>query len=86
MNLKQTIEEFDPGHFNNRALILEDLRTKVQNMGFYPLPLSQNDIDCFWITLEASDLHKGKEVTMSTQDLHYDSFIDILKEIAKYES
>jgi hypothetical protein len=81
-----SIEEFDPGHFNRRAALLERLRTKAQSMGFHPLPLTQDDIHAYWITLEANELHKGKTINVSTQDLHYDGFIDVLKEIARYES
>ena len=85
MNLKQTIEEFDPGRFGRRAKILEDVRKKLHSMGFFPLPLTLNDIDCFWVTLETNDLHKGKVVNVSREDLHWDDFIEVVKEVARYE-
>lgn len=86
MNLIQTIEEFDPGHFNRRAVILEDLRTKLCAMGFFPLHLTQNDIECFWVTLEPNDSHKGKVIHMTREELEWDNFIEVVKEVARYET
>lgn len=89
MNLKQTIESFNPGHFARREDILEDLRTKVRELGFFPLPLSQNDIDCFWVTLEPNDSFKHTKINMS-KDIYLDILslpylLDIYKEVAKYD-
>ena len=85
MNLKQTIEEFDPGHFGRRAEILEDVRKKLRNMGFFPLPLTQDDIDCFWVTLETNGWHKGRAVHVSRDELECDNFIEFVKEVSRYE-
>lgn len=85
MNLKQTIEEFDPGHFGRRAEILEDVRKKLRSMGFFPLPLTQDDIDCFWVTLETNELYKDRVVHASREELEWDNFIEVVKEVARYE-
>ena len=85
MNLIQTIEEFDPGHFTRREDILEDLRTKAREMGFFPLPLSWNDIECFWIRLEPNDSNKGLKVHATRDELEWDSYIKVLKVVARYD-
>lgn len=85
MNLIQTIEQFDPGHFARREDILEDLRVKAREMGFFPLPLSQNDIECFWIRLEPNDSHKGRKIHVSRDELYWDNFIEVVKEVARYD-
>ena len=85
MSLKQTIEEFDPGHFGRRAEILEDVRKKLRSMGFFPLPLTENDIDCFWVTLETNGWHKDRAVHVSRDELELDGLIEVLKEVARYE-
>ena len=85
MNLIKTIEEIDPGHFARRSDILKDLRKKLHEMGFFPLPLSQNDIECFWVTLEPNDSHKGRKIHVTKDELYWDNFIEIVKEVARYE-
>lgn len=85
MNIKQTIEQFDPGHFALREDILEDLRTKLSKMGFFPLPLTQNDIECFWVTLEPNDSHKGRKIHVTKDELYWDNFIEVVKEVARYD-
>jgi hypothetical protein len=85
MNLIQTIEEFDPGHFARREDILEDLRKKVRELGFFPLPLSWSDIECFWIRLEPNDSHKGRKIHITREELIWDNFIEVVKEVAKYD-
>lgn len=85
MNLIQTIEELDPGHFARREDILEDLRTKLSEMGFFPLHLTKNDIECFWVTLEPNDSHKGHKIHMTRDGLYWDKFIEVVKEVARYE-
>ena len=86
MNIKQTIEELDPGHFARREDILEDLRTKLSEMGFFPLHLTQNDIDCFWVALEPNDSHKGRKIHVTKDELYWDNFIEVVKEVARYET
>lgn len=85
MNLIQTIEEFDPGHFTRREDILEDLRTKAREMGFFPLPLSWNDIECYWIRLEANESHKGKNISFQKEHIDDEYVIGLLKEVARYD-
>lgn len=85
MNLLQTIEELDPGHFARREDILEDLRTKLSEMGFFPLPLTQNDIECFWVALEPNDSHKGRKIHVTRDELYWDNFIEVVKEVARYD-
>lgn len=86
MNLIQTIEEFDPGHFARREDILEDLKTKAREMGFFPLPLSWNDIECYWIRLEPNDSNQGLKIRATRDELEWDSYIEVLKEVARYET
>jgi hypothetical protein len=86
MNLIQTIEEFDLGHFARREDILEDLRTKAREMGFFPLPLSWNDIECYWIRLEPNDSNHGLKICATRDELEWDRYIELLKEVARYET
>lgn len=86
MNIKQTIEELDPGHFDRRSVVLEKLRTKAKDLGFFPLPLSQNDIDCYWIRLEPNESHKGKNISFQEEYVDDEYVIDLLKEVARYET
>ena len=85
MNLIAAIEQFDVGHFARRENILEDLRTKLPGMGFFPLLLTQNDIECFWVTLEPNDSHKGRKIHVTRDELYSDNFIEVVKEVAKYD-
>ena len=85
MNLIQTIEAVDPGHFARREVSLENLRTKVRAMGFFPLPLTWNDIECFWITLEPNDANKGMKISVDRDSLDWEPYIEALKEVARYE-
>lgn len=85
MNLIQTIEKIDPGHFARREDILKDLQTKARELGFFPLTLSWDDIECFWITLEPNDSHKGKKIRVTRDDLEWDAYAEALKEVARYE-
>jgi hypothetical protein len=84
MSLIRTIEELDPGHFARREDILENLRTKLSAMGFFPLPLSLNDIECFWVTLQPNDSHKGCKIHVTEEELYWDNFIEVVKEVARY--
>lgn len=87
--LCQLIERFDPGHFSRRRDILEDMRKKVRDLGFFPLPLTQNDIECFWIRLEANDLHKGMQISL-TREMYLDmldlpDLMNAYKDVARCE-
>ncbi len=85
MNLLQTIEELDPGHFSRREEILEDLRVKAKEIGFFPLQLSFNDIECYWIRLEPNDSHKRKKIYFQREYIDDEYIIELLKEVARYE-
>ena len=85
MNLAHLVEELDPGHFGRRRVILEDLREKARSMGFFPLPLSSNDELCFWVSLEPNESNQGQRIHVSRDELRWPSYIDALKEVAKYE-
>lgn len=85
MTLVKTIEQIDPGHFARRQDILENLRTKVRAMGFFPLPLTQNDIECFWITLQPNNANKDKKISVDREGLDWEPYIEALKEVARYE-
>lgn len=85
MSLIQTIEEFDPGHFARREDILEDLREKARALGFFPLPLKWNDVECFWIRLEPNDSNKGLKIHATRDELEWDRYIEVLKEVARHE-
>ena len=85
MNLVQTIEELDPGHFASREEILEDLRKKAKEFGFFPLPLTQNDIECFWIRLEPNEMHKDKKISFQKDYIDDEYVLELLKDVAKYD-
>lgn len=85
MSLIQTIEEFDPGHFARREDILEDLREKVRALGFFPLPLTWNDVECFWIRLEPNESHAGKRISFQREFVDDEYILKILREVAKYD-
>ena len=59
-------------------------RKMAKDMGFFPLPLSRNDIECFWITLEPNEAHKNKKIKVDSDDLDYQPYIESLKGVAKY--
>ena len=85
-NLVQTIMEIEPNHFNDREKSLENLRKEAKAMGFYPLPLTWNDIECFWIRLESKS---GKPYSVSfemMQDaLALPDLMKAMKGVMKYE-
>jgi hypothetical protein len=87
VSLIQTIEEFDPGHFARREDILEDLREKARTLGFFPLPLTRNDIECFWVRIESKTQGKNIPLSRETLDdaLSLPTFMRTLKDAAKYE-
>jgi hypothetical protein len=85
MNLIHTIEQFDPGHFGRREEILEDLREKAKALGFFPLSLSWNDVECFWIRLEPNETHKGKKISFQKEYIDDEFVLKLLKDVARYE-
>jgi len=90
MNLIDTLEMLDPGHFSRREVELESLRKNVRTLGFFPLPLSRNDIECLWVRLEAKDYYSGSPIYL-TEESYFDvvnnaNFFEILKKMAKHET
>jgi hypothetical protein len=85
MSLIQTIEEFDPGHFARREDILEDLREKARALGFFPLPLTWNDVECFWIRLEPNESNVGKKISFQREFVDDEYALKIFREVAKYD-
>lgn len=79
------IEEFDPGHFARREDILEDLREKARALGFFPLSLTWNDIECFWIRLEPNESNTGKKISFQREFVDDEYYLKILREVAKYD-
>jgi len=75
------IQTFDEKHIRLREEILEDLRLKVSDLGFFPLSLSWNDIKCFWIRLEPNSSNQGLKIRFQRGD---EDFLNIFKEVARY--
>jgi len=85
-DLNTIIESFDPGHFGRRKEILEDLSVKARRLGFFPLQISSSDVECFWLRLEANALYKNKRVRIERYDLESTDYVNLLKEVARYET
>ena len=89
MSLIATIEEIDPGHFARREKFLEDLREKARALGFFPLPLSWSDVECFWIRLEPNDSNKGLKIQFTKDTLfeiaEIPSVMKIYRDVARYD-
>lgn len=86
INLNYYIEQIVPGHFARREDILEDFRTKLSAMGFFPLPLSRNDIECFWIRLECRDgKSRGVPRELLEDILATSDLMETFKGFFKYE-
>lgn len=83
MNVIALLEEIDPGHFSHREITLDRLREKARELGFFPLPLSRNDIECFWIRLEPIE---SAEIIHFTTDILFDGYYEHLKKVAKHET
>jgi hypothetical protein len=75
-----TIQTFDENHIRCREEILEDLRLKMSDLGFFPLSLSWNDIKCFWIRLEPNSLNQGLKICFQRGN---EDFLNILDDIAR---
>jgi hypothetical protein len=88
MNLISVIEQFDPGHFSRRLDSLQQLSTKVSELGFFPLPISGKDLECFWIRVEAIEEGKYSCISYEMYEdmLGVPSFFERLKKVAKYET
>lgn len=84
--LIETIEQFDPGHFDRRHSYLSKVSKAVEAMGFYPLEITQKDIECYWIRIETV-CGKGFNLTVDMfEDIKFSpSLLNLLKEVAKYK-
>lgn len=84
--LIKTIEQFDPGHFDRRHSYLSKVSKAAKAMGFYPLEITQNDIECYWVRIETVC---GKVVNLTVdmfEDIKFSpSLLKLLKEVAKYK-
>ena len=91
MDLTYTIEEFDPGHFSRRKLYLEKVRKKFQDLGFFPLQVSESDILCYQLTFEDTrgPKYRGTSVTIETLEDVLENpdgqLMNTLKEVFKYD-
>jgi hypothetical protein len=85
-SLIATIEQFDPGHFDRRYEYLLKLSKKVKEMGFFPLQITQKDIECYQVRVEAKD---GKALALYVEMVDdmkaFPDLLKALKEVARYE-
>lgn len=86
MNLVHAIEEMDPDHFSKRLIALKRLSNEARSLGFFPLQITQNDLECYWIRLESGE---GKHVNLPFE-LYEDAksspnIFEALKKVARYE-
>lgn len=76
-----TTKVFGP---DNRRESLEHLRSHLAELGFEPLPLSLNDLECYWVRLATYD---KKYVTISWElyedALELDDLMNSLKNVCK---
>ena len=85
-SLLETIEQFNPGHFARRYDYLLKFSEQVRSMGFFPLQITQNDIECYWIRLETkSDKVLNLTVEMIDDMKAFPGLLHTLKEVARYE-
>jgi len=85
-SLVETIEQFDPGHFTRRHDYLLRVSEQVRSMGFFPLQITQNDIECYWIRLQSkSDKVLNLTVDMIDDMKAFSDLLQTLKEVARYE-
>jgi len=86
MNLVQAIEEMDPDHFSKRLIALKRLSNEARSLGFFPLQITQNDLECYWIRLESG---KSKHVNLPLKLLEdaksSPNIFEALKKAARYE-
>jgi hypothetical protein len=94
MNLIQTIEEFDPGHFKRRENYLMKLHKKFIALGFFPLRINESDILCYQLTFEDKRVNNrgvvvGTSISVDNlEDLLENpdgSFMQTVKEVLRYD-
>jgi hypothetical protein len=89
MNLISVIEQFDPGHFSRRLDSLQRLSDKVVELGFFPLPISGKDLECYWIRIQSIEEGKYRTITYETYDEILSTrtgILESLKKVARYET
>ena len=85
-NLVETIEQFDPGHFTRRYDYLLKVSEQVRSMGFFPLQITQRDIECYWVRVETkTDKPLNFTVEMIDDINMFPDLLKALKEVARYE-
>jgi hypothetical protein len=86
VNLVHAIEEMDPDHFSKRLIALKRLSNEARSLGFFPLQITQNDLECYWIRLESD---KGEHVNLPFELFKYakssPNIFEALKKVARYE-
>jgi len=87
INLIQTIEMYDPGHFDRRYNYLLELSEEVRTMGFFPLQITRNDIECYWIRLQTKSNDVLNLSVEMVEDMKvFPDLMKSLKEVAKHET
>lgn len=83
-SLESTTKVFGP---DTRRESLERLRSNLAELGFEPLPLSLNDLECCWVRLACAD---KKYVTISWElyedTLERDDLMKSLKSVCKHKN
>jgi hypothetical protein len=91
MNLIQIIEEFDPGHFSRRELYLRKMKQKFEDLGFFPLQITESDIHCYQLVFEDNrgQKYRGTSITVETLEDVLENpdcqFMKTMKDVLRYE-
>ena len=94
MNLVETIEEFDPGHFTRRESYLLKMRKKFEDLGFFPLQVSESDILCYQLTFDDNRINNrgavvGTSITIENLEDVLENpdgqFMKTLREVLRYD-
>lgn len=86
MNFRQSFEFLDPGYFAKRHDSLLKTSKEIRSMGFFPLKITENDIDCNWIRLETIDGGYYSLYEEMWEDMKiFPDLLKALKEVARYE-
>ena len=94
MNLVQTIEELDPGHFKRRKNHLMKLHNKFVALGFFPLQINESDVLCYQLTFQDKRVNNrgvivGTSITVENLEELLEnpdgSFIQTIKEVLRYD-
>lgn len=81
-----TIEQFDPGHFDRRYSYLLKLSEELKGMGFFPLQITQKDIECYQVRVETKCNREYSLYVEMIDDMKmFPDLLKALKEVARYE-